>query len=248
LRKFTNLVLNEWLKLAKKRSFFIPYLLLLLLPILIGYITRSFSPDSFTSGADFTAGMLPPTGAGQVIAILAIIGTSGIVAKEHSQGTIKFLLIRSRSRTAILASKYVTVLLYAFSMIIVTAVSAFGSGIIWFGLSGGEAGFGDIMLAMLYGAVYTVMYVSLAFMIGVLTNSTGVTIGITMFAVMLDKVLIYREFYKYVLFPNLDLSVYDGGEGPLPGMSLGFSVTMLAVYMLVFLLAGFTVFRRRDVA
>ncbi|UQZ36507.1 hypothetical protein C2I18_25020 [Paenibacillus sp. PK3_47] len=248
MRKFMNLVLNEWLKLAKKRSFFIPFLLLVLIPVLIGYITRSLSPESFHSGAEFTAGMLPPTGMGQVIAILAIIGTAGIVAKEYSQGTVKFLLIRSRSRTAILASKYVTVMLYTLSMVAVTAVSSLISGIVWFGFSGGEAGAAEIMPAMLYGTVYTIMYVTLAFMVGVLTTSTGVTIGITMFAVMLDKVLIYREFYKYVLFPNLDLSVYDGGEGPLPGMSMGFSIAMLAVYMLVFLLAGFTVFRRRDVA
>lgn len=85
-------------------------------------------------------------------------------------------------------------------------------------------------------------------MIGVLTTSTGVTIGITMFALTLDKVVIYRDFYKYFLFPNINLNVYHNNAAPLPGMTLGFSIVMLAVYLIAFLLAGFVVFRRRDVA
>ncbi|MNC66918.1 hypothetical protein D3C75_1173700 [compost metagenome] len=101
---------------------------------------------------------------------------------------------------------------------------------------------------MLYGFVYTFIYVTLVFMLGVLTTSTGVTIGIAMFAVTMDKIVINRDFYKYFLFPNLDLSAYSSGNPPLPGMTLDFSIIMLAVYILVFLLAGFAVFRRRDVA
>ena len=248
MRKFNNLIVNEWLKIYKKRSFLVPYIILVVLPLLLGYIVHTVSPDSFASAADFTASMLLPTGMGQVLAILSIIGTAGIVAKEHSQGTIKFLLIRARSRTAILASKYVTVQLYALSLTLVAAVIIYGSGLIWFGSSGGENGVVDILLSLLYGVVYTFVYTTLAFMVGVLTTSTGVTIGITMFAITLDKVVINRDFYKYFLFPNLDLSAYSSGNPPLPGMTLGFSILILTVYLLVFLLAGFTVFRRRDVA
>ncbi|QSF47200.1 DUF2705 family protein [Paenibacillus tianjinensis] len=249
MRKFSNLVLNEWLKLFKKRSFFVPYLILVFFPLVLGYIIHSVSPESFASAKEFTKQMLLPTGMGQVMAILAIIGTAGIVAKEHSQGTVKFLLIRARSRTAILASKYVTVLLYAFSLTLVAAAAIFLSGMLWFNTGGGDTGVADILQSLLYGFVYTLVYVTLVFMLGVLTNSTGVTIGIAMFAVTMDKIVINREFYKYFLFPNLDLSAYSSGnKPPLSGMTLGFSITMLAVYIIVFLLAGFTVFRRRDVA
>lgn len=248
MRKFNLLVLNEWLKIFKKRSFFIPYLIAVLFQAMIAYISHSFSPDSFPSAAAFIKEMLLPTGLGQIIAILAIIGTAGIVSKEHSQGTVKFLLIRACSRTAILASKYVTVLLYALSLTVVTAASIVISGMLLFQTGGGDTGIADILQSLLYGYVYTMVYVTFVFMVGVLTNSTGVTIGISMFAVMMDKVVIYRDFYKYFLFPNLDLSIYRGGTPPLPGMTLGFSILMLAVYMAVFLLAGFMVFRRRDVA
>lgn len=248
MRNFNRLILNEWLKISKKRTFLVSYMLIILLPLLIGYIIHSVSGDMFKSTLEFTTQMLMPNGLGQALTIVAIIGTAGAVAKEHSQGTIKFLLIRARSRTSILASKYIAILLYAISLTIVIAIATYASGAIWFGASGGENGFSDILLSVLYGFVYTTMYLTLAFMIGILTTSTGATIGITMFAITIDKVIIYKDFYKYFLFPNMNLVAYENGGAPMPGMTLTFSIVMLAVYMLLFLVTGFTVFRRRDVA
>jgi len=197
---------------------------------------------------DFSAEMMTFQGVGQILTILVIIGTAGIVSKEHSQGTIKFLLIRARSRTAILASKYVVVLLYTLTLTIVATISFYASGAIWFGLSGGEAAMSDVFMSLLYSSVSTVVYVTLAFMVGILTNSTGVTIGGTIFLTMISQITIPREFYKYVLFPNLNLAAYEGGGAPMPGMTLTFSIVMLTVYTFVFLFIGFSVFRRRDVA
>ncbi|MCL6603523.1 MAG: ABC transporter permease [Paenibacillus sp.] len=248
MRNFNRLVLNEWFKISKKRTFLVPYLLVILLPILIGYIIHSVSGDMFQSALDFTSQMLLPNGLGQALTIIVIIGTAGVVAKEHSLGTIKFLLIRARSRTTILASKYIAVLLYALSLTIVIAAATYGSGAIWFGIKGSEGGFSDILLSVMYGFVYTTVYSTLAFMIGILTTSTGATIGITMFAIMIDKIIISKEFYKYFLFPNINLVAYENGGAPMPGMTLTFSIVVLTVYMLLFLIAGFTVFKRRDVA
>jgi ABC-2 type transport system permease protein len=248
LRSFNNLIVNEWLKLFKKRTFFVPHMLLILLSLLIGYIVYTVSPEMFGSAYDFSALMLHSQGIGQVITILAIIGTAGIVSKEYSQGTIKFLLIRARSRTAILASKYVVVLLYALTLAVIAMLAVFASGGIWFGVAGGEVGVSEVLTSLMYNSVSTVVYVTLAFMIGIVTTSTGVTIGATMFMLMIDKVIIFRDFYKYVLFPNLNLAAYEGGGAPMPGMTLSFSIVMLVLYTVVFLLIGFSVFRRRDVA
>ncbi|WP_410511452.1 DUF2705 family protein [Paenibacillus sp. BR2-3] len=248
MRNLNRLVLNEWLKISKKRTFLVPYLLLIMLPLVIGYIVHSVAGEMFPSAAAFSTEMLLPNGLGQALTIIAIIGTAGVVAKEHSQGTIKFLLIRARSRTAILTSKYIAVLLYALTLTIVTVAATYASGILWFGTSGGEAGFNEILKSVMYGFIYTTIYLTLAFMIGILTTSTGVTIGITMFAITIDKMVIFKDFYKYFLFPNLNLAVYENGGAPMPGMTLSFSIVMLAVYLLLFLLAGFTVFKRRDVA
>ncbi|MNV54163.1 ABC-2 family transporter protein [compost metagenome] len=139
-------------------------------------------------------------------------------------------------------------LIYAFTVAVVGMLAVFVSGALWFGLSGGEDGIREVLTSLMYNSVSTVVYVTLAFMIGILTTSTGVTIGVTMFMLMIDKLIISREFYKYVLFPNLNLSAYEGGGAPIPGMTLTFSIVMLALYTIVFLLIGFSVFRRRDVA
>lgn len=248
MRNFNNLILNEWLKISKKRTFFIPYLLLVLLCVLVGYLVHSMSSDMFASGYEFSAAMLLSNGIGQFITILALIGTAGIVSKEYSQGTIKFLLIRARSRTTILASKYVVVLIYALTLAVIAMIVVFATGSLWFGLKGGEAGIREMFTSLMYNSVSTVIYVTLAFMIGILTTSTGVTIGVTMFALMIDKLTISNELYKYFLFPNLNLAAYENGGAPMPRMTLTFSIVMLALYTCVFLLIGFSVFRRRDVA
>src|SRR5690625_7731056 len=49
-----------------------------------------------------------------IVSLLTIIVAAGIVANEFRWGTIKLLLIRPISRTKILASKYIAVLLFAF--------------------------------------------------------------------------------------------------------------------------------------
>ncbi|MEI2394319.1 ABC transporter permease [Paenibacillus sp. FSL R10-2199] len=249
MRKFNQLVLNEWLKISKKRSFTVPYALLVLMVFVIGYIVHTVAgADTYASAAEFTADSLLPTGIGQVLVILVIVGIAGIVSKEYSQGTIKFLLIRARSRTAILASKYVTVLLYSLSMLLIATIALFVSGMIFFGLSGGDSGLSDILISLLYSSVYCIVYATIGFMLGILTRSTGVTIGATIFATTIDKIIIYRDFYKYFLFPNLNLAAYKDGGAPMPGMTLNFSIVLLCIYMALFLLAGFAVFRRRDVA
>lgn len=248
MRSFNLLLVNEWLKLSKKRTFIVPYLIIILLCLLLGYIIHSMSPDSVESAYDFSAMMLQSQGIGQVITILTIIGTAGMVSKEYSQGTIKFLLIRARSRTAILTTKYVVVLVYGLTLTLVASIAVFGTGAIWFGLTGGEAGWSDIFTNLLYNLASTVVYGTLAFMLGILTRSTGVTIGVSMFALMMDKLMIPSDFYKYVLFPNLNLAAYEDGGAPMPGMTLDFSIIMLILYTAVFLLIGFSVFRRRDVA
>lgn len=248
MRKFNLMVLNEWLKISKKRSFLIPYALLVMLVLLVSYIADSVEAVTYASAWEYTADMMLPTGIGQVLVILVIVGTAGIVSKEYSQGTIKFLLIRARSRTAILASKYVTVLLYMLSMLLVGAAALFISGMIFFGFSGGEQGIRDSLASLLYSIVYGTLYSTIGFMLGILTKSTGVSIGATIFLTTIDKMIISRDFYKYVLFPNLNLAAYKNGGAPMEGMTLGFSIVVLCIYMILFLFAGFAVFRRRDVA
>ncbi|MCH1642648.1 ABC transporter permease [Paenibacillus timonensis] len=249
---FTRLVVNEWLKMSKKRSFFIPYALIAVFIAGMLYMMYAFSeqPPAFL---EFAAMAVSRYGLGQMLTLLVIICTAGIVAKEHSLGTIKLLLIRSQSRIRILASKYVAVLLFTLSLFVFTlAVALLGGGLI-FGFGGVQGtGWDDVLYGAWYQLVYTVVYVTITFLASILTRSTGATIGIGMFLVLLEElavVLLSRyAFAKYIIFANADLSVYMNGNPPLPGMTLTFSAVVIAAYLALFLAISFVTFKKRDVA
>ncbi|WP_229675603.1 ABC transporter permease [Saccharibacillus kuerlensis] len=246
----TRLIQNEWLKLTKKRSFWIPPLMLAVIGAGVTFMLYKFSTNvaEMDSVTVYLAGMLNASGLGQFVAILSIIGTAGMIAQEYAQGTIKFLLIRSRSRGQIFVSKYIVAVFYTLMMTLIAGAALYVSGGIAFGFGGTAAEWLNVLQQGAYGFVYALVYVTLTFMVGALTRSTGVAIGIGLASTMFSGIVIFREFYKYVLFPNADLSVYGTMGPPIPGMTVGFSLIVLAAYMALFIAAGYTVFRRRDVA
>ncbi|WP_172195484.1 ABC transporter permease [Saccharibacillus qingshengii] len=250
MRNFTRLIQNEWLKLTKKRSFWVPVAMLAAISVLVTVMLYKFSANvaEVDSAAQYLASMLGASGLGQFAAILAVVGTAGIVAQEYSQGTIKFLLIRSRSRGEILASKYIAAAGYTLMMTLVAGLSLYAAGGFAFGFGGTGAQWADALQSGMYGFVYSLVYVTLSFMMGALTRSTGVAIGAGLTGSMFGGIVIFKDFYKYFLFPNADLTIYEKAGPPLPGMSIGFSLIVLGVYMALFLAAGYTGFKRRDVA
>ncbi|MUG68189.1 ABC transporter permease subunit [Paenibacillus campinasensis] len=254
MRSFGYLLWNEWLKMFKKRSFFIPYLLLAGMVIFVAFILSEFAQGT-VDGYGFAEMALSTRGMGAMLTLLAIVMTAGTVSKEHSMGTIKFLLIRAQTRTQILASKYVMVLIYSATLVVFLGIAAVLTGQLVFGpVDGpGATSLSEVLRAGGYNMVYTTIYVTLAFTAGILTRSTGSAIGIGMFMIVAEslavQLLARYSWAKYLLFFNVDLSMYDGGAGAVfPGMSLMFSIIVLAAYLLFFLMAGFITFHKRDVA
>ena len=256
MRSMIGLVTNEWLKMFKKRSFFVAYALIAVVVALILYVLHAFSsPGQPVTLPNIVTIVLSKNGIGLIVVVLAIIGTAGSVAKEHSLGTIKLLLIRSQTRSRILASKYITLLLYTLTLCLFAfACGLLGGGMV-FGFNIQGHVFGGFLESMLYLWVYAVVYGTLSFLVGILTRSTGATIGIGMFLLMMESVIIalLSEFVKYdivkyLIFTNADLSVYMQGSPPFEGMTLAFSSMVLAAYLILFLTAGFIVFQKRDVA
>lgn len=248
MRKFGLLVLNESIKLFARRSFSITVGILVAMSIGFAFLFRAMDPASIKSAADYAVGMMRVSGIGLFLAYIVIILTAGIVAREHNQGTIKFLLIRPRSRSLILASKYVTVLLCALLLTVLSLAVCYVTGGFVFGFQDGGFGLSDMLRSALYSCIFTMTYTTVTFLVGILSRSTGAALGVGLFSVTLSGLKIPYSFYKYVLFVNSDLSVYDNAGPQLPGMSLGFSVGMLAIYAALFLGIGFYVFRKRDVA
>jgi ABC-2 type transport system permease protein len=102
--------------------------------------------------------------------------------------------------------------------------------------------------------VEMVMMVTMAFAISALTVKNSLSIGFTLFLYFTGYfwVELLREFDvqwgKYLLFANLDLATYlFGGFPAFDGMTLGFSLAMLAVHYVLFVFLAWWGFARREV-
>lgn len=251
MRNFGALLTNEWLKLYKKKSFFVYFAVMAVFTGICAYVAYRGWLDGVDSALGFTKEIVTMSTAGQILPLVAIIAIANIVPQEFRMGTIKLLLIRAQSRSKILASKYIITLLFSFALIAATLVMALLAGLLLYGF-GGDAGFwSSVGENVLYLTVYTFVFVTLTFMVGVLTKTSGATVGISMFCVMLGglfTLLLSRyDFVKYVLFPNTDLSVYKAGMMP-EDMTMTFSAVVVGVYMIIFLFVSFATFRKRDIS
>ncbi|MEB5453794.1 MULTISPECIES: ABC transporter permease [Virgibacillus] len=202
-----------------------------------------------------------------IVSLLTIIIAAGIVANEFRWGTIKLLLIRPISRSGILLSKYITVLLFALYTAIFTLVLMWIFGAIFFGIGDlnpsivveGEDGFKTVSLvanvftSFGFKLVNLVMMATFAFMISAVFRNSSLAIGIAIFLMMGGSSIVTffadKEWAKYILFAHTDLSQYmDGNFLMLEDNTMGFSITVLVVYYAIFMLLSWIVFTKRDVA
>jgi ABC-2 type transport system permease protein len=202
-----------------------------------------------------------------VITMFTVIIAGDSLAGEFTSGTIKMLLIRPVSRLKILVSKYVSMILFGFLLVIILFVSS----VLLNGLlyqfehmnmpllvidDGGHVVEKNMVTNLwktyLLNGVSTIMFVTMAFMISAAFRSSAMAIGFSIFAFfagMMSLELVQRyEWSKYVLFANIDLTQHLDGRPFQEGMTLLFSITVLAVYFVIFNLVAWLVFTQRDVA
>ncbi|MFB9860003.1 ABC transporter permease [Salinicoccus siamensis] len=201
-----------------------------------------------------------------LINLFTIIVAGGIVANEFRWGTIKQLLIRPISRPTILLSKYIAVLLFALLTMLSLLLTTFIIGAITYGLpsAGSEAlvnrpeglshngVLSEIMLQYGFKLINIIVLATFAFMISSIFRSSALAIGVSMFLMFAGTTasvaLSEYAWSKFVLFANTDLAVYFNSMGPIrEEMTIGFSVAVIAVYMLIFIVAAWSVFTKRDV-
>ncbi|KSU63814.1 hypothetical protein AS034_06100 [[Bacillus] enclensis] len=202
-----------------------------------------------------------------LVGLFAIIVAAGIVASEFSWGTIKLLLIRPISRTKILLSKYITVILYGVTMLAILFAVSFLIGLILFGGTGQSVHLayidgevveqnmvGYLIKTYLLKSIDVTMMATMAFMISTVFRSSSLAIGLSLFLLFMGSnatglLAMKFDWAKYSLFANTDLTQYTGFSQPMvKGMTMGFSITMLLIYFAIFQLLAFLVFRKRDVA
>jgi len=226
------------------------------------YLENDIQPTSFGAWQY----VLDNKGLLSIVSLLTIIVAAGIVANEFRWGTIKLLLIRPISRTKILASKYIAVLLFAFFTLLFVLVFSWIIGALFFGVEGINphiviqedenyayvSVIKEIFSGYGYKLINLIMMTTFAFMISTVFRNSALAIGTAIFLMMAGNTIVgifaERSFAKYILFANTNLEQYATGDVLIEGMTLGFSITVLLVYYIVFIVLAWIFFVKRDVA
>ena len=198
-----------------------------------------------------------------LVVLLSVIAAAGIVASEFSQGTIKMLLSRPVKRWKILTSKYLTILLFALALTMVSFVASLIAGYLFYDSSGGEildyrngavvevSYWGRVFLLYVLQFVGVIIYTTFAFTIGSVFRSSSLAIGLSIFLLFVGPPIVLflskYEIAKYIIFTHTDLTGYITGNLYVPGMTWTLSLVVLTVYMLLFLVISFWSFTKRDV-
>ncbi|MEO4054717.1 ABC transporter permease subunit [Solibacillus sp. CAU 1738] len=196
------------------------------------------------------------------VTLFTVIIAASIVSSEYSTGTIKMLLTRPVSRAKILTSKLLTSFLYGFFLIAVSLAMTAIVGLVLFGQESG------VQLTMVdgiikevdtWGDLFEKAYLSLgnftmsilfAFLIGSVFRSSALAIGLTMFLSFSGSLVVMLLskywFAKYIWLAH-DLIQYQTGYFMIEGITMPFSLAILAVYAIIFLIISYWSFMKRDV-
>lgn len=209
-----------------------------------------------------------------LLPLMVMIVSADLVSSERSLGTIKLLLTRPIKRWKILMSKYLTLILTISLILLIFGFFSYLISGLFFGYAGWRApiltGFtvdnGELntanvhlvpqwqYLLMIFGLGWFVSLVvgTLSFMLSVLIRSTAAGMGV-MLAFLISGTIISSiasswESAKYLFMVNLRLTDYlQGNIPPIEGMSLPFSLTVLAIWGLAGFIISFVAFTKRDI-
>lgn len=198
-----------------------------------------------------------------LVILFSVIASASIVASEFSQGTIKMLLSRPVKRWKILTSKYLTTLLFAFVLTLISFAASLIAGYLFYDSSGGailDYRNGAIVEVSYWGRVFVlyalqfvgvIVYTTFAFMIGSVFRSSSLAIGLSIFLLFVGPQIVFflskYEIVKYILFTHTDLTGYVTGNIFVPGITWPLSIAVLTIYMLLFLVISYLSFTKRDV-
>ncbi|KAA9006309.1 ABC transporter permease [Paenibacillus spiritus] len=236
------------------------------------YLDHDVNPNA-PSGVTFTREFLDNS-VSLFIPLLIMAVASDLVSGERTTGTIKMLLTRPVKRWRILFSKMTALLMFVSLIILSTYVVSYLISGLAFGYRGFNVpvftGFrisGDAVdmsavhavpqwkyMLMQAGLIWFVSIVValLAFMVSVLVRSTAASIVVMMAALIAGSILTNMASSwtaaKYLFMVNLGLTNYLAGmPAPIEGMTLPFSLAVLAVWGGVSVAVSFAVFTKRDI-
>ncbi|WP_322923172.1 ABC transporter permease [Paenibacillus campi] len=257
---FMQLVWNELLKILLRISNWVMLILLALLsPTLLILLKLGDYPAAAPMALDQSFSMF------FLVVLFALIVASESVATEFTTGTIKLLLIRPWQRWKILSSKFVALVVFLLGLTLLFTLINLAVAYMLFPATvtalpdwAAAAPDSNLFLLVVYSFIRTLVLATFAFMLSALFRSPALAITLSMllyFSGTLSNGLLHaflrpQDYWivKYLLFTNLDLTQYfSNPSGSFGITSLGWSLFMLTVYVVVFALIAWVSFSKRDV-
>jgi ABC-2 type transport system permease protein len=198
--------------------------------------------------------------------ILVVVVASSLIGSEYGWNTLRPLVARASSRTALLSAKWVVVTLYTILMVLVGVLVSMVIAAIVSLLLGNEITLSsslwdDYLLGTLRWMVATLPYAVIAFAAALITrsNAAGIAIGIglsfvepLLFGLLSLASDVFETAQEYGIAWNVQQLATlptrpDSFSEPVPAEQVWQSTAILAVYMAVAVIATYTIFKRRDI-
>ena len=263
---FLSLVQNEWMK-AYYRNKFVIFSIVMFGLLLVGTGGTVFLQNFDFGDEALNFDMIQPVGfaTGAVdtlfvfVLVFSVVMLISGISTEYKNGTMKQLLIRPISRTQILLSKWVMVFLATIGILIGISIVSLLLGYIFFDSNTSFLeSLSTLGLLILYRLPMLFFYQVLALLLAILTRSTALSLSpilVLHFSGTIIMMFLMRfEWSKFIILPNLNLLYYSSNEwlqypgGPfIEGMTLGFSLAVIAVYSLIILVVAHLIFKKKDV-
>ena len=206
-----------------------------------------------------------------IFAIAIIIMIAGtIMSEEFNKGTIKLLLVKPYSRTKILLSKFITVMLMVIFVVLIMGIMQLLVGGVVFGFDSLSEpvvayNFNTNSLQEINVFVYFltqflaqlpifILLATLAFALGTIFTNSALAITISLLGYIAANIInqlaiSYNiKFLEYFVTVNWDLSQYLFGNLPnMEGMTMTFSIITCIVYFLIMIISTWIIFKKKNI-
>lgn len=199
--------------------------------------------------------------------ILTVIVAASLIGSEYSWNTLRPLVARATSRSGLLTAKWVMVALYTVFMVIAGIVGSIAMAMVAsllmdVSISLPSEFWGDYGVGILRWMVAMLPTSALAFAAALLTrsNAAGIAIGIgisfveplifqllSLLADVFGTVQEYGIAWNVTQLINISTQPDGGFQDPVAASQVWQSAGIVAVYTIIFVVASYIVFSRRDI-
>lgn len=210
-----------------------------------------------------------------LIAIFAMIVAGGAISSEVSTGTIKFWALTPNKRWKILTAKILSIIFYLVVITLIMSILSIICANIFFDTEGYEYIFvkngnvekiGNTLFTIEYyfaKLIPVIIFAIFALMLSVITRNTSLSLGLSIatymgnsIAMIIINSYIKKEWIKIIPFNNLNIadkifpnfkSMLSTGLENTTTTSLGFSIVVLSVCVILMFVTMYDSFNKRDI-